>query len=94
MSNLPDAGDDRLDPASPYHPRHSSKEASRNLKEKWGIPCSPATLDKLACIGGGPQFYKIGRFRKYSDGHLDEYARKVIGSPRSHTRHRVDKVSR
>jgi hypothetical protein len=56
----------------------SRVEASKYLKEKWKLPCEPATLAKLASIGGGPPFVHAGRFPRYPEPGLDEYARSRI----------------
>jgi hypothetical protein len=49
-------------------------DAAAYIFERHGIPCSPKTLAKLACIGGGPAFYKAGRFPLYADADLDAWA--------------------
>jgi hypothetical protein len=49
-------------------------EASRYLNEIWGIPHAPATLAKLAVVGGGPEFRKAGRTPLYPQDGLDTYA--------------------
>lgn len=60
------------------------KGASQYLKEKHGIQRSPATLSKLAVIGGGPRFRKDGRTPLYPIEELDAWAAKklspVVGS--------------
>jgi hypothetical protein len=53
--------------------------AAAYLTEKWGIPTSPRTLAKQACVGGGPPFRKAGRVPLYADEDLDQYAREKIG---------------
>ncbi|MFP4098863.1 MAG: hypothetical protein ACLFP8_05990 [Alphaproteobacteria bacterium] len=50
------------------------KEASRYLKERWGIDRAPSTLAKLATIGGGPRFQKANRIPLYSTQDLDIWA--------------------
>jgi len=49
-------------------------DAARYLREAHGIPCTPATLDKYACIGGGPAFRKAGKFPIYARVDLDAWA--------------------
>jgi hypothetical protein len=63
-------------PSSPFRRRDS---AAAYLTEKWGIPTSPRTLAKQACIGGGPAFRKAGRIPLYAEEDLDQYAREKIG---------------
>lgn len=41
-------------------------EAAKYITDKYGIPCSPKTLAKLACISSdGPPFRLAGRFPLY-----------------------------
>jgi hypothetical protein len=49
-------------------------EAARYISETWGIPCSPKTLAKLFCIGGGPLVRKAGRIPLYDENDLDAWA--------------------
>ena len=56
-------------------------DAAAYLSKRWGIPCSPKTLAKLAVIGGGPAFRKAGRIPLYPEDGLDAYAQKRL-SPR------------
>lgn len=60
-------------------------EASRYLKERWGLPCARATLAKLAVIGGGPVYRKAGRTPLYAPADLDLWAQTRIGHPRRST---------
>ena len=50
------------------------KEASKYLKEIWGISLNPNTLAKLAVTGGGPPFQKDGHFPLYTTPNLDAFA--------------------
>ena len=54
-------------------------EASKYIVETYNVPCSPKTLAKLACIGGGPPFRLAGRFPLYPVSGLDEWAQSKIG---------------
>ena len=55
-------------------------EAAEYITNKFGIPCSPKTLAKLASIGSdGPPFRKAGRYPLYSPQGLDEWALAKIG---------------
>jgi hypothetical protein len=49
-------------------------DAARYIRETYAIPCSPATLAKYACLGGGPAFKKFHRFPIYSRDDLDTWA--------------------
>ncbi len=67
-------------PAAPAH-RLRRSEASKYLKDRWGIHRAPSTLAKLACIGGGPLFEKCGRMPLYTPDHLDQYAKSILSPP-------------
>ena len=54
-------------------------DAARYIRETHGIPCAPATLAKLACIGGGPAFRKFGNIPIYSRQDLDAWADRRLG---------------
>lgn len=47
--------------------------AGEYLKSRYGVG-SAGTLAKLACVGGGPLFRKLGRFPVYSPSDLDDWA--------------------
>jgi hypothetical protein len=49
-------------------------QASDYLFRKYGMRCKPSTLAKLATVGGGPVFQRIGRFPAYTPENLDRYA--------------------
>jgi hypothetical protein len=59
--------------------------ASNYLREVHGVSLSPATLAKLAVIGGGPRFRRDGRFPLYDLPELDTYAVTRLGPLRSST---------
>ena len=59
--------------------RVTRAKASNYLLDKYGILRSPATLAKLASIGGGPTFQKVGRFPMYLIADLDAWASALIG---------------
>jgi hypothetical protein len=59
-------------------------EASKYLRNTWGISRSPATLAKLAVIGGGPGMEYIGRVPFYPLGELDRWAEAQL-SPMVHS---------
>ena len=62
-------------------PRLRRDEASSYLLERHGIERKPATLAKLASIGGGPLFQKAGRFPLYSPTDLDAWAMSLLSEP-------------
>jgi hypothetical protein len=59
--------------------------ACRLLSEEFGIERSPATLAKLRCIGGGPQFLKARRAVIYPEDALREWARSMLSPPMRNT---------
>lgn len=69
----------------PAHPLLRRADASRYLVEVWGIRRAPATLAKLAVVGGGPRFYKAGKWPMYDSADLDAWARELLGQPLRNT---------
>lgn len=65
--------------------RHRRAEASGYLKDRWGLDYKPATLAKLACLGGGPRFEHAGRFPLYRDDELDAWASARLSPLKSST---------
>ena len=61
------------------------KDAALYIQNRWGQPCSPKWLAKLAVVGGGPVFRKAGRYPVYSHAGLDDWAQARMGPPRSNT---------
>jgi hypothetical protein len=57
------------------------KAASQYLEDKYGIHRAPATLAKLAVIGGGPPFRRDGRIPLYSTDDLDKWATSRLSAP-------------
>lgn len=66
---------------TPARPLLRREGASRYLSDTWGIRRAPATLAKLAVVGGGPAFYKAGRWPMYDPADLDAWARGLLGRP-------------
>jgi hypothetical protein len=67
-------------------PRLSRKDASEYLNMKHGISRTAATLAKLACIGDGPVFRKVGsKTVAYDVMELDAWANVKLGEPLKHT---------
>jgi hypothetical protein len=64
----------------PPRRRLRRREASVYLRAVWGIERAPATLAKLACIGGGPPFYKDGRIPIYDRPDLDDWAQSRLSA--------------
>jgi hypothetical protein len=55
--------------------------ASIYLDQTYGLHRAPATLAKLAVIGGGPEFQRIGRVPFYSPESLDEWVASKLSAP-------------
>ena len=66
-------------------PRHLQKprlrrwEASEYMAFVHGITVAPATLAKLASVGGGPGFHRVGRIPLYPRDELDRWATEKLG---------------
>jgi hypothetical protein len=55
-------------------------EAAAYVTATYGMPCSPKTLAKLACVSSdGPPFRLAGRFPIYPISGLDTWAKSKIG---------------
>ena len=55
-------------------------QAAAYVTETYGIPCSPKTLAKIACVrSDGPPFRLAGRFPMYPISGLDTWAQSKIG---------------
>jgi hypothetical protein len=63
-------------------PRLKRAEASAYLLEKHGISRTYTTLAKLAVVGGGPAFRKVGtRTVVYDVADLDAWAASIMSKP-------------
>jgi hypothetical protein len=60
-------------------------DAATYVTTRWGLPCSPRWLAKLAVVGGGPIYRKAGRTPLYAAADLDAWAQSRIGAPRTST---------
>ena len=76
-----------------YRPR---REAAQFLTDR-GYPTAQRTLEKLACVGGGPIYQLFGRRALYTDDNLIAWAESRTSAPRSNTseggRHAVKNIS-
>jgi hypothetical protein len=57
------------------------KAASDYLHETHGLDRAPSTLAKLAVIGGGPIFQRIGRVPLYATDDLDKWVASKLSAP-------------
>lgn len=60
-------------------------EASKYLKEQWGISRTPATMAKLSTVGGGPRFIHIGKIPYYPVSELDAWVQAMLSPLKSST---------
>ena len=65
-------------------PRRDTRQAAAFLTDN-GYKTAPATLNKLRCVGGGPEFELFGRRPIYSEKSLLEWARARTTSARRST---------
>jgi len=63
----------------------SPTEAEEFLRDELGLPVKATTLAKYRCLGGGPRFELFGRFPKYTQPWLREWARSRIKGPKRST---------
>lgn len=59
--------------------------ASDYILSTWGVSYKPATLAKLATLGGGPAFIHIGRWPVYSAADLDHWIKSKASAKKSST---------
>ncbi|TIQ11015.1 DNA-binding protein [Mesorhizobium sp.] len=60
------------------------REAADRLTKR-GLKTSWKTLQKLATVGGGPEYRIYGNRAVYTDDALDEYVEKKLSAPRRST---------
>ncbi len=69
---------------SEFDKRFDRRQAAALLTER-GFRTAPATLAKLACIGGGPTFHSFGRKPLYREADLLAWAQARTTGPRRST---------
>ncbi len=62
-------------------PRLRRSEVPEYMLRKHGIPVSPATLAKMATVGGGPAMQHAGRIPLYHLNDLDAWAAERLSKP-------------
>ncbi len=61
-------------------------QASKYLRETWGVERSPGTLAKIACCSSaGPRFQHAGRIPLYPISELDSWAESILSPLKSST---------
>ena len=56
-------------------------EAAAYVRKTYNQKCTAGYLGKLASIGGGPLFYRVGGRVDYQPPHLDTWAQSRINGP-------------
>lgn len=56
------------------------KDSAKYLKDRYGV-YTEEYLAKLACVGGGPRFRKLGKFPLYRPEDLDLWAMSRMSGP-------------
>ena len=56
------------------------EQAAAFVREK-GLPCAKLTLQKLASVGGGPEFQKFGSRVVYTPAKLDRWIESKLSEP-------------
>jgi hypothetical protein len=54
-------------------------DASEYLLRNYGLSYTPATLAKLATVGGGPAYHAGSRYPLYPEASLDQWAMQKLG---------------
>jgi hypothetical protein len=67
------------DPVLPSAKFLGRSDAATYITRRYGFPCSPQWLAKLAVMGGGPFFRKAGKYPIYEPPDLDQWAQSRIG---------------
>lgn len=79
-----------LNPQNPALPVNRPRplrrqEAANYITETYNFPCSAKTLAKLAVVGGGPRFFKAGKFPLHDIPDLDAWAQAKLSEKVSST---------
>ena len=61
------------------------KNAAQYLTEQRGLPTTYSTLQKFACLGGGPIYRIFGNKAVYTEQDLDSFAESKLSAPRRST---------
>jgi hypothetical protein len=64
-----------------FEPRYRDRRAAAQFLTEQGYKTAPATLARLACVGGGPAFRKFGRKPLYNDEDLLDWAHSRLSAP-------------
>ena len=64
---------------------YDRREAPVYLLEQRGLRVTYNTLQKLACLGGGPEYQIFGNRAVYTEENLDRWAEAKLSRPRRST---------
>jgi hypothetical protein len=64
---------------------YDRKKSAEYVRQR-GLPITPGTLQKLACVGGGPRYSLFGNKAVYAGADLDAWIDERLGTPRSTAR--------
>ena len=62
-----------------------NRAEAADLVQSKGLPCSKLTLQKMATVGGGPDFQKFGNRVVYTVEALDRWIESRLSAPKSST---------
>ena len=66
-------------------PLYLPRRAAAEYLTKRGAPTSFGTLQKLACVGGGPIYQIFGNKALYTPANLDRWIEEKLSAPRRQT---------
>jgi hypothetical protein len=65
--------------------RYRDRRGAAHFLTERGYKTAPATLARLACVGGGPAFRRFGRRPLYDEGDLLAWAQSRLSPPMQST---------
>ncbi len=65
--------------------RYRDRRAAAQFLTELGYKTAPATLARLACVGGGPPFRRFGRKPLYNEHDLCLWAESRLSAPMTST---------
>lgn len=61
---------------------YDRKRSAEYIRER-GLPITAGTLQKLACVGGGPRYSMFGNKSVYAGDDLNSWIAERLGTPRT-----------
>ena len=62
-------------------PKYLRRSEAADFLCKMGVPCTRNTLAKMAVVGGGPLFRKLGSIPLYTPGDLEDWVASKLTKP-------------